>query len=273
MTHLLTQVLQKMHVMSVSESLSTSLSDRASYHQVCIQASTDDEFFSSFRRNPIYNEILEHVSEEQGSEYLQVISNDADILASIGTFKTNDNYGSPIMYEYPKIGMLSPTTLRYIKVLADIKKHFRTADNLDICEIGVGYGGQCRVINAYHKPAEYCLVDIPPALALAKRFLDDYSLPSRVTYKTMEKVRKRGYDLVISNYAFTELRRTIQDIYLNKVIWKSKRGYITYNEITQEEFNSYTSHELVAMIPGSKILEEEPLTYPGNCIIVWGEDA
>ena len=270
MKHLLMKVLQKIYTMSVPVRISTSLSDNQAYPQVCIQASNDYRFFNNFRRNPIYNKILEHVSEKQGSEYLQIISNDSDILAAIINFKPNDNYGNPRMYEYPNIGMISPSTLRYIKVLTDIKTHFQTADNLSICEIGIGYGGQCRVINAYYKPASYCLVDIQPALALSQRFLDNYMLNSVLTYKTMNELDQRNYDLVLSNYAFTELPRTIQDVYLSKVIFNAKRGYITYNEITPKEFGSYKSDELVAMIPGSKILKEEPLTHPKNCIIVWG---
>jgi len=94
-----------------------------------------------------------------------------------------------------------------------------------------------------------------------------------LTYKTMNELSKRDYDLVLSNYAFTELPRAIQDVYLNKVILNSERGYITYNEITPREFNSCKSGELIEMIPGSRILKEEPLTHPKNCIIVWGENA
>jgi len=273
MKHLLVKILQKMYVMSVPKRISTSLSDNQAYPQVCIQASNDYRLFNNFRRNPIYNQILEHVSEKQGNEYLQVISNDSDILAAINDFKPNDSYGNPRMSEYPNIGMISPSTLRYIKVLVDIKTHFQTADNLNIVEIGIGYGGQCRVINAYYKPATYCLVDIQPALGLAQRFLDNYVLHSVLTYKTMNELGQRDYDLVLSNYAFTELPRTIQDIYLSKVILNSKRGYITYNEITPKEFNSYKSDELIAIIPGSQILKEEPLTHPKNCIIVWGANA
>ena len=57
---------------------------------------------------------------------------------------------------------------------------------------------------------------------------------------------------------------------LAKIILRSKKGYITYNAITPKEFRSYKADELVAMIPDSKILKEEPLTHPNNCIIVWG---
>jgi len=270
---MLSRVIQKIVGLSVPERISTSLSDNQAYPQVCIKATNDFRVFNSFRRNPVYNRVLEHVSEKQGGKYLEIISNDSDILAAINNFKPNDNYGNPRIYEYPNIGKISPTNLRYIKILADIRKYFHTIDHMNICEIGVGYGGQCRIINAYYKPATYCLVDIQPALALAQRFLDNYILHSVLTYKTMNELDKIDYDFVLSNYAFTELPRPIQDIYLSKVISNSKRGYITYNEITPKEFNSYKSHELAEMIPGSKVLKEEPLTHPKNCIIVWGTNA
>lgn len=273
MKRLLTKVFKRIYRIFFPRRISTSLSDNQAYPQVCIKAGIDYRIFNKFRRHPIYNEVLEHVSEGQGEEYLQLISNDSDILGEIDTFKLNDDYGSPMMCEYSGIGMISPTTLRYIKVLADLKRHFRTLDNLSICEIGVGYGGQCRVINAYYKPDRYCMVDIQPALALAQRYLDNYILHSILVYKTMNELSERDYDLVVSNYAFTELPRAVQDVYLNKVILKSKRGYITYNEITPSGFNSYKSGELTEIIPGAKILKEEPLTHPKNCIIVWGENA
>lgn len=257
---------------SVHEHISTSLSDNQVYPQVCITASHDYKVFNSFRRHPGYTQILEHVTKELGSEYLRILSNDPDIFAKMNIFKLNDNYGNPVMYEYPNVGLISPTTLRYIKVLADIKKYFHTADNLNICEIGVGYGGQCRLINAYYKPASYRLVDIQPALALTQTYLDNFILNSVLSYKTMNELNNKFYDLVISNYAFTELPRAVQDVYLRKVILNSKRGYITYNEITPKEYNSYKSDELLAIIPGSKVFNEEPLTYLKNCLIVWGEN-
>ena len=267
------KIFQKIYCMSVPRRNSTSLSDNQSYPQVCINASGDYRFFNNFRRNPIYNKILEHASEEQGKQYLQLISKDSDILGAINNFKSNDHYGNPRVYEYPDIGEISPSTLRYIKVLTDLKKYFHPLDDSNICEIGIGYGGQCRVINSYYKPATYCLVDIQPALSLAQRFLDNYIVHSVLTYKTMNELSRRDYDLVISNYAFTELPRTIQNVYLNKVILNSKRGYITYNEITPKEYNSYKSDELIEMIPGARILKEEPLSHPKNCLIVWGTDA
>ena len=265
---------EKIHNLAIAERISTSISDNQSYPQVCIGASLNYRLFNKFRRNPVYNQVLEHVSKQQGEEYLRIISKDPDVFNVLDEFRANDNYGRPIQSEYPDIGKISPTTLRYVKVLSDIKNYVSPKlDGMNLCEIGVGYGGQCRVINAYSKPSSYCLVDIDPALRLAQRFLDNYALNSVVTYKTMNELNKKNYDLVISNYAFTELPRAIQDVYLQKIILSSKRGYITYNEITPDAFNSYKADELVALIPGAKIIKEEPLTYPKNCIIIWGMDS
>jgi hypothetical protein len=188
-------------------------------------------------------------------------------------FRRNDDHGGPRTFEYPPVGRFSPSTLRYVKVLADLKARFASLDGFDICEIGVGYGGQCRVIGAWFEPASYCLVDLAPALALARRYLGRYALRTALSFPTMDELAPRDWDLVISNYAFTELPRAIQDAYLDKVILRSKRGYITYNEINPPEFNSYKAQELLRRIPGAQAVAEEPLTHPKNCILVWGEAA
>lgn len=273
MKRLLEKIARKVFFRVTSDRVSTSVSDNLIYPQVCIEASNNYRIFNNFRRDPIYNQILEHVSEELGKKYLEFVANDPEVLAALEKFKANDDYGNPRICSYRDVGEISPTTLRYIKVLVDLKKHFGKLDRLSICEIGVGYGGQCRIINAHYRPREYYLVDIAPVLSLAQRYIDNYPLDSVLVYKTLNELNYKNYDLVVSNYAFTELRRSIQDAYLEKVILRSKRGYITYNEMTPSEFNSYKAGELIEIIPDSIVLKEEPLTHPKNCLIVWGQDA
>jgi len=266
------KLLRKVKFISLAQRMSTSLSDNQAYPQVCLDASNNYKLFNNFRRNSVYNQILEHVSEDQGQKYLDILSKDHELLKSIGDFTANDDYGNPRVFVYPVVGRFSPSTLRYIKVLADLRVHFKTLDNLNICEIGVGYGGQCRVINAFNAPSSYCLVDIQPALALTQRYLGNYITESTLMFKTMNELNSQDFDLVISNYAFTELPRVIQDIYLKKVILRSKRGYITFNDINPAHFESYKLSELIDAIPGARVFKEEPLTHPKNCIIVWGND-
>ena len=107
----------------------------------------------------------------------------------------------------PKIGKNSPSTLRYIKVLGDLISLFKQLGDSKICEIGVGYGCQCRIINSVTSPSEYTLVDIKPALMLTQCYLDNYIMNSVLKYKTMNELESQNYDVIISNYAFTELPR------------------------------------------------------------------
>lgn len=273
MTRLVKKLFNEPDVPSASQDITTSLSDTEAYRQVCNAASNDYRLFRNFRRDPIYNRFLEHVTQQQGQECLEAIAAEPGIMGAMESFKLNDEYGNPRAFEYPGVGIISPTTLRYIKVLADLKTHFGSLDDLSICEIGVGYGGQCRIINAYCSPARYCLVDIRPALGLAQTYLDHFSLHSVLSYRTMNELAPADYDLVVSNYAFTELHGDLQDVYLERVILRSKRGYITYNEITPAEFRAYKSDELTRIIPKARIVEEKPLTAEKNCIIVWGENS
>jgi putative sugar O-methyltransferase len=222
--------------------------------------------FSNFRSDPVYNEILEHVSREQGAEYLKIIPSSEHF----DEFRKNDLYGGPRVFNYPEVGDFSPTTLRYIKVLYDIEKFFGNLDGAKVFEIGVGYGGQCRLCCKYFDLKEYVLLDLPQVLRLAERYLMLYPLKPKLTFKTINECsRGKKIDLVISNYAFTEISRDIQDVYIKKIIKKSKRGYITYSDISGD-LNSYKKQELLSIIPGSAEYPEEPATHPGNCIIAWG---
>ena len=63
-----------------------------------------------------------------------------------------------------------------IKVLTDLKAHFQSLDGIKIFEIGVGYGGQCGIVNAFYLPMVYCLFDLKPVLNLAKRFLSNFKI-------------------------------------------------------------------------------------------------
>ena len=257
---------------SLKPKKSTSISDNLVYPNFCIKASTDLRIFSNFRRNKIYQHILEHVSFELGSAYLEEIKKtNPEVLKSIESFKQNDEWGNPEVFDYSQLGKISPSTIRYIKVFGDLISIFKNMDDFNICEIGVGYGGQCRIINSVTAPSGYTLVDIKPALMLSQVYLDNYILSSVLKYKTMNELEVQNYDLVISNYAFTELPRGIQDVYLKKIVLNSKRGYITYNDISPDYFKSYKREELLKIIPNSRIIDEKPLTHARNCIIVWGD--
>ena len=88
----------------------------------------------------------------------------------------------------------------------------------------------------------------------------------------MEEIDLKQLDLLISNYAFSELSREIQDIYIDKVALKSRHGYMILNdELLRQKspFEIYTKEQLLEIIPNSKIIEGEPAQRPGCYTLIW----
>lgn len=251
-----------------------SVSNNTGYPSVCLRASQDDEIFNIFKTIPEYTQILEHTSIEFGQDYYNLIKRDNPILLEnlyTDKFKTNDKLGGSIIHDFNGL-KIAPSTLRYIKVLSDLIKLFGSLDGFKIAEIGGGYGGQCKIINDYFKIKDYHIVDIPEANALTEKYLKKLDVKN-VRFSTSDKLNIEEYDLVISNYAYTELSRELQDNYKKHIIDGSKRGYITCNFIIDfvvgGNFSTYSKEELIKLTDNIKIMNEEPLTAPTNYIEHW----
>ena len=252
----------------------TSVTDGGAYLAFCARAAADPATFQSFRREPIYIETLEHVTEQQGAEYLRVIQRDSPHLLPefLELCRANDRLGSPTTYEYRGIGTISPVTLRYLKVLSDLERHFGDLTDKRVIEIGVGYGGQCSLVLRRWRVHSYVLVDLEPALALARRYLMTLGVEGGLEFKPPISLVASDYDLCISNYAFSELTRDVQDRYARLTVSSSRRGYLTCNFISPlHGIDSWSRDELEHLHAGAHWFPEEPLTYQGNEILVWGD--
>jgi len=255
-----------------------SISDVNSYKTVCRNASINENDFTSFRRNESYMAILEHVNEKEGGQYLKYIEKHfVDFNKYLELFKQNDVYGSPIMFQYPNIGFISPTTLRYCKVLCDLKILFGNLNDFRIVEIGCGYGGQCKIIKEYFKIKEYTLIDLPDTNMLINKYLsknsvENFNITTLDDYIGQNNSEKE-FDLVISNYAISEIREDIQMKYFEHIIKKSKRGYLTLNFIGHIFGINTLSKEKTFNLLREKFdvfeMKEEPLTESNNTIVYW----
>lgn len=242
-----------------------SASEDGVYPDFCRLAADDSKVFETFRRHPDYTRVLEHVPEAMGRDYARLSgATRPDMMEAA----KNDFVGSPVRISIDGIP-ISSTTLRYLKNAMDIGKLFGSLKGARVCEIGVGYGGLARIMDARHELASYTLIDMRPALDLAERFLSRFPLRGTLEFRTMNELVPQKYDLVISNYAFSELRWELQETYWAKVIGGSARGFMLCNRFTPEGWHPMTFEEMAKRTAG-EILPEEPQTGPHNRLIAWG---
>lgn len=253
--------------------MKTSISDTTKYREVCRLAYEDDTIFGGFKNEDTYIEILEHTSDEQGAKYFSEIKKDNPQLLQgddISKALVNDMVGNPRKGMYGDMYM-SPSTLRYLKILSDLMKQHGTLDGMDIIEIGVGYGGQCLIISNFFDIKSYTLVDLKEVLNLSEKYLDYFNLDKNFNFYTQDELPDKEYDIVISNYAFSECTKDTQKLYIDKILNKSKHGYMINNEISHIfNIESYNKMELRSLVnKDTKILEEIPLTHKDNYLMVW----
>lgn len=248
----------------------TSITDVDSYLTICELAIKNGPTFNRFRSCTEYRTILEHVTRTQGQPYLDVVQENKKIAGLLPRLVSDDT-GSPIRYSYSGLGRVSPTSLRYAKVLSDIDQLFGNLDRFVVSEIGVGFGGQCLQICDTYDIARYELYDLGPVLDLASKYVLQLLPNAPLNFPTPDST-PGSRDLVISNYAFSELVRDVQETYLQTVIQHSARGYVTFNHITPPEWGSLSAQQFASRIPGAEIMKEFPLTDPKNVLVVWGHN-
>ncbi len=251
-----------------------SISDKYDYKNICKLAAIDDNVFNSFKSNSNYNAILEHVSYEQGLLYLNYLNlYFPEFNKYINDFQKNDIFGGTKTYYYENIGNISPSTLRYIKVLFDIIYIFGDLNNKKIIEIGSGYGGQCFILNQYFKNIKnYTLVDLDEALSLSNKYLSKLNINHEILKIENIENLNESFDLVISNYAYSELTKELQDNYYDNIIRKSQHGYFTLNFISHiENIQSYSLEEIKNKFIDKEIqiIDENPQTYSNNVILIF----
>jgi putative sugar O-methyltransferase len=247
----------------------TSISDENRFKTLCKNAYEDDLVFKSFKSNSSFTEILEHTTYEQGIGYINEIEKDTKVdLNLIYKFRDNDSQGNPTKHNFKEpYGEMSPSTIRYMKVLNDIIKLFGDVSDFSIVEIGVGYGGQSKIIQDQFNIKEYNYVDLQEVLKLTEKYLKKYNY-NNLNFLDFTNLPKKKYDLIISNYAITECSQDIQDLYIKNIINNSSHCYITGNDIGGYfNIKNYNKKEWGEKLPNAKFMDESPLTHHKNYIL------
>ena len=258
-----------------SDSDCQSDSENTFYLGEVIKINSSDRKFRKFRRIYNYREILEHVSPKFGKLYLDILKKDHE--SSLTYFKEIlylDKVGKPYRYFYKELGLVSPTSIRYAYVAQVLSYYFPKQITGKIAEIGVGFGGQAALLLRTNDIAKYTMFDLPEVLNLVVRYLAELDLHQKIDISDVNVLRDESWDLVISNYAFSELPRNLQIDYIKKVLIKSKSGFMIMNsgrtDLTGRSSGKMTVNEIISYIPSATVLDENPKTSKDNYIIIWG---
>lgn len=239
--------------------------DKQEYADFCLAAAKDENIFINFKRDERYRKILEHVSDELGQKYYELLTEEYKALIP-QAFRVNDNLGNPYLMSVPE-GNVSPSTLRYLKVLQDLDKSEISGN---VVEIGAGYAGMGRLIlflaKNKRKIKSYTAIDLLGPSALQNTYNHDLVKFKSIDFRQMEQMKS---DFVISNYAFSELSKEIQKDYLDKVIANAKHGYITYNPGAGWEMSYDELQERLSNTVFNLDFPMVNIGYPENRIITW----
>jgi len=272
----------------------------STYIQACKDAVANDTCFNTFRRDTRYCVVLEHVTGEQGKQYMEEIAKLCPELLHahvIRRLQRNDSFGSPTTVQYinhltsskqqenqhvvEMPFVMSPTTLRYTKVVADFIHHFgdECLRHLDIVEIGGGYGGLNIVLQTVCDIGPYSIIDLPEVVPLAKKCVSKFpEIAVKSNFVTTDhvdeflsglrnRVKRR---LCVSNYAFSACDPIVRTNYIQNLMRLCSHGYLTINYLNATEQRELEA-ALVQYNPERVCvrLAETPQTAEGNYILLW----
>jgi len=207
----------------------------------------------NFKSNNNYNGILEHVSNEQGKEYIDLIN---ETITSVfpeisiedikGYLILNDKYGDPKKHTFilsdNSTVRCSPTSLRYVYHSLLILHYYKFRNNkLDIVEVGCGYGGLFLAINHFApilniSIGHYYFIDLPEICDLINNYISAHRDMINISYST-HSAFKYGSEIdktdlfLISNYCFTEIEQKHRDKYIEILFPKVMHGFIVWQTI------------------------------------------
>ena len=262
-----------LHAYNESLIYRTGASQKTNYPAFCKLASEDNAVFSTFRKNINFVDVVETLSYELGLEFAKaIVQRYPHLLPYCSKISQEDSVGGPIQRLFSSLGLwFSPTTLRYIKIAGDLEKEFGSLKNFNIVEIGGGCGGQCKVLHDTTGFASYTIIDLPETTLLINKFLSTFNIQNIQTIANSQLTNSISSDLVISNYAFSEIDTPEQLYYIVKVIQHAPRGYMIYNLMPPVNPLSLNEFAAILSLLGKKVRieRENPLTGDHNYVIIW----
>tara|TARA_B100001564_G_C20600183_1_gene652323 strand:+ start:189 stop:1004 length:816 start_codon:yes stop_codon:yes gene_type:complete len=248
---------------------SDSASSEYEYVNFVEMAIKDKDVFKSFRSDPRYRDILEHVNDELAKEYYLKLREELSHKEIFSLCETVKNVGNPRLLQFED-SELSPTILRYINVSLDLVKKFPKNQFENIVEIGAGYGGQALILDKFYNIKNYTLIDLPQVNKLIEKFFSHHSPKFKYSFSEIENYNSNEkYDLFISNYAFSELPKQLQLTAIKNILSNASYGYMIVNNFNQFSFRYLSQSQYSEHLKNIKIFEEIPESYIFNKVLTF----
>lgn len=241
---------------------------------ICQSAIESEDAFNNFKTDRSFTTILEHTADSFSRMFLNRIISDYNNefnLIDWNKVSENDSIGGPELLEYPQIPgqikFFSPSTIAYVFKALDILQHIKNSNlnDIDILEIGAGYGGQCKMIIDFAPLFDiniksYLMIDLYWPNKLQEKYLNHLGYSDKLKFISYEdlyenKVDFPHYDYLISIYALSEFSSITQNFYLDKLN-NPKNYYLVWN-----------SPSISDIFLLADIEEESPRTGPFNTLI------
>jgi hypothetical protein len=223
-----------------------------------------------FKSNNEYTQILENLGKYYGNLYLDQLKKQfpkffyKNKKYLIDVCEINDLYGKPKKRPFASFVPCSSTNLRYILhsllILTFMTNH--KLNNIDIIEIGGGYGGLSLFMHKISplfkiNITSYTIIDLPEISLLQKTYLDALDMSKNMHFYNINNYKNlKENSFLISNYAYSEIAIELQQEYTEKIL----NPYISYG------FLVWNYIEIYDFIKSKIILKEyeEPDTSHNN---------
>ena len=261
------------------DSADGSISGTMDWPRACAALANGTWTSKNFRRTHAVRQVVETLGPVDGRYFSKWIRDNAPEYLTDRRVAAVDTWGDPIRWPAACLGTsraFSPTTLRYLAHALWLKREGFVMEGGSVIELGVGFGGLA-AMNAIVSKATTIMVDLPPVAEAAMLQMNELGLGK---FASTDHAKAAAGDVCfISNYAFTELSRDMQDTYADQFIRHADRGVILSNAaVFSSHMQSRNNAQIIDLLKANgAAAHEEKIShilcpsdqYHGNSILRW----
>lgn len=241
-----------MECASGAEGGDASVSGSMQWPGICHSLASGKVISGGFRQLLPVREVVETLAPSDGRHFAEWIRESDCRWLDDGRVHRLDDWGDPIKAWKSVLRTrrpFSPTTLRYVAHAIWLGRSGYVGRGGDVVEIGVGFGGLAAA-NALVSDARSVFVDLPSVCGVARMMMGEIGLSDWC----LSEFELSGDYCLVSNYAFSELRADVQDMYFERYIRAAPRGAILSNAaMFASGIGGRTDDELVEWFRGEGV--------------------